>query len=78
MAATPGISYLRTTRGAYPGLYPTGETFPVGGSKVIRASGRDDVTLVGAGVTLHARAAVADSDGWSASLDSSKWPESGQ
>jgi transketolase len=53
MAATPGISYMRTTRGAYPGLYPSGETFPVGGSKVLRSGERDAVTLVGAGVTLH-------------------------
>ncbi|GAA1266033.1 transketolase [Pseudonocardia aurantiaca] len=54
MATTPGISYLRTTRGAYPVLYPAGEPFPVGGSKVLRSSDTDDVTLVGAGVTLHA------------------------
>jgi transketolase len=53
MAETPGISYLRTTRGAYPGLYPPGEEFPVGGSKVLRSSGNDQVTLIGAGVTLH-------------------------
>jgi transketolase len=53
MAATDGISYLRTTRGSYPGLYPAGESFPVGGSKVLRASEHDDVTLAGAGVTLH-------------------------
>jgi transketolase len=53
MAATPGISYMRTTRGAYPGLYPLGETFPVGGSKVLRSGEQDAVTLVGAGVTLH-------------------------
>ena len=33
MAITPGLSYLRTTRGAYPVLYPDGETFPIGGSK---------------------------------------------
>jgi transketolase len=60
MAATPGISYLRTTRGSYPVLYPTGETFPVGGSKVLRSSADDHVTLVGAGVTLHACLAAAD------------------
>ena len=53
MAVTPGLSYLRTTRGAYPGLYPAGEAFPVGGSKVLRSGAHDDVTLVGAGVTLH-------------------------
>jgi transketolase len=53
MAATPGISYLRTTRGGYPGLYPPGEKFPVGGSKLPRSGENDQVTLVGAGVTLH-------------------------
>jgi transketolase len=54
MASTPGISYMRTTRGAYPVLYEAGEEFAVGGSKVLRSSDADDVTLVGAGVTLHA------------------------
>ena len=53
MAATRGISYLRTTRGSYPGLYPAGEKFPVGGSKLVRSVDNDQVTLVGAGVTLH-------------------------
>jgi transketolase len=53
MATTSGISYLRTTRGAYPGLYPSGEAFAVGGSKVVRSGERDHVTLAGAGVTLH-------------------------
>jgi transketolase len=54
MATTQGICYLRTTRGAYPILYPAGETFPVGGAKVLRCGDHDDVTLIGAGVTLHA------------------------
>jgi transketolase len=53
MAATRGISYLRTTRGGYPVLYGADEAFPVGGSKVLRSTENDDVTLVGAGVTLH-------------------------
>jgi len=60
MAGTSGVSYLRTTRGGYPVLYPAGETFPVGGSKVLRGSDHDRVTLVGAGVTLHACLAAAD------------------
>jgi transketolase len=60
MAARPGISYLRTTRGAYPVLYEAGEPFPIGGSKVLRSSQHDDVTLVGAGVTLHAALEAAD------------------
>src|SRR5258708_15050852 len=36
MADTPGIVYMRTTRGAYPTIYGPAETFKVGGSKVVR------------------------------------------
>jgi transketolase len=53
MARTPGISYIRTTRGAYPVLYDAGESFEPGGSKTLRSSEHDDVALIGAGVTLH-------------------------
>jgi len=60
MADLAGISYLRTTRGAYPVLYDAAETFPIGGSKVLRQADDDQVTLVGAGVTLHACLAAAD------------------
>jgi transketolase len=60
MAGTPGISYMRTTRGSLPGLYPAGEKFPVGGSKVLRSSDNDQVTLVGAGVTLHEALSAAE------------------
>jgi transketolase len=60
MAATAGISYIRTTRGSYPGLYPAGEAFPVGGSKVLRTGEHDEVTLIGAGVTLHECLRAAD------------------
>jgi transketolase len=60
MAQTPGISYLRTTRGSYPGLYADGEAFPVGGSKTLRSGTADQVTLIGAGVTLHECLRAAD------------------
>jgi transketolase len=60
MADLDGISYMRTTRGAYPVLYAAGEAFPVGGAKVLRASDDDRVTLIGAGVTLHACLDAAD------------------
>jgi transketolase len=60
MARTPGISYMRTTRGSFPGLYPAGESFPVGGSKVVRAGDNDQVALVGAGVTLHESLGAAE------------------
>jgi transketolase len=60
MADRDGISYLRTTRGAYPVLYDAGEPFGIGGSKVLRSADADQVTLIGAGVTLHACLAAAD------------------
>ena len=60
MADRPGVVYMRTTRGAYPVLYDPGESFPIGGAKVLRASDADQVTLIGAGVTLHACLAAAD------------------
>ncbi|HZU15006.1 MAG TPA: transketolase [Candidatus Dormibacteraeota bacterium] len=60
MADTPGITFLRTTRGAYPVLYPPEERFEIGGSKVLRASDADQVALIGAGVTVHNCLAAAD------------------
>jgi transketolase len=60
MADLAGVSYMRTTRGAYPVLYEASEQFPVGGAKVLRSSGADQVTLIGAGVTLHECLAAAD------------------
>src|SRR6185369_633209 len=60
MADLPGVSYLRTTRGAYPVLYGPDEPFAPGGSKVLRRSDSDIVTLIGAGVTLHESLAAVD------------------
>jgi transketolase len=60
MADRAGIVYMRTTRGAYPVLYGPDEVFPIGGSKVVRSSPDDQVTLIGAGVTLHNCLAAAD------------------
>jgi transketolase len=60
MADTSGIVYMRTTRGAYPTIYGPNEVFKVGGSKVVRSSPKDKVTLIGAGVTLHNCLAAAD------------------
>jgi transketolase len=60
MVDLSGISYVRTTRGAYPVLYDNDEEFPIGGSKVVRQSTNDVVTLIGAGVTLHACIAAAE------------------
>jgi transketolase len=53
MAQLPGISYLRTTREKTPILYKNEETFPIGGSKVLRSSKNDKATIIAAGITLH-------------------------
>ena len=69
MADQLGVVYMRTTRGSYPVLYAPDEPFPIGGAKVVRSGPDDQVTLVGAGVTLHNCLAAADqlsSDGISA------------
>lgn len=48
-----GNVYIRTTRRDTPVLYGPYEQFPIGGSKVLRSSTADVVTILGAGVTLH-------------------------
>ncbi|HJX75045.1 MAG TPA: transketolase [Gaiella sp.] len=53
MADLPGISFIRTTREKTPVIYGGDEDFPVGGSKTLRSSDEDRVTLVGAGITVH-------------------------
>ena len=52
-ASLKGTTYLRTSRPATPVLYANNEEFPVGGSKVLRSSPSDQLTVVAAGVTLH-------------------------
>ena len=53
MADLEGISFIRTTRGATPVIYGADEDFRLGGSKVVRSSDDDEVTIVAAGITLH-------------------------
>jgi transketolase len=57
---TAGIVYLRMGRPKNKVIYGPDEKFPVGGSKVLRRSDRDAVTLCGAGVTLHEALVAAD------------------
>jgi transketolase len=52
-AAHRGIVYLRTMRQATPVIYDSEETFPIGGSKVLRQGASDRLTLVAAGATVH-------------------------
>jgi transketolase len=55
-----GIVFVRTTREKTPVIYAPGESFPIGGSRVVRESTDDQVTLIGAGVTLHEAMKAAD------------------
>jgi transketolase len=53
MAGLDGISFLRTTRADTPVIYESGDEFPVGGSRTVRASDDDEVTIIAAGITVH-------------------------
>ena len=53
MADIDGISFLRTLRPSTPVIYAPEEEFPIGGSKVVRSSDDDRVTVVAAGITVH-------------------------
>lgn len=48
-----GMVYVRTSRMDTPILYSSKEKFKIGGSKTLRSSEKDVVTVIGAGVTLH-------------------------
>jgi len=52
-AAHQGNVYIRTTRKDTAILYGKDEEFIIGGSKTLKSSDKDQVTVVGAGITLH-------------------------
>jgi transketolase len=54
-----GIVFIRTTREKLTVIYPAGDRFEIGGSRVVRRTDADQVTLVGAGITLHEALAAA-------------------
>jgi transketolase len=69
MVDRKGIVFMRTTREKLPVIYPAGESFEIGGSRVVRRTDADRVTLVGAGITLHeaiSAASVLEEEGISA------------
>ncbi|MFO0773435.1 MAG: transketolase [Nitrospiraceae bacterium] len=51
-AAHKGMVYIRAGRPKSPVLYGPDETFTIGGSKVLKQSAKDQLTIVAAGVTL--------------------------
>ena len=53
MAETPGISYMRTLRPETPVIYSPDTRFEVGGSKTLRSSPQDEVTVIATGITVH-------------------------
>ncbi|MGD9849886.1 MAG: transketolase [Nitrospirales bacterium] len=52
MANHQGMVYMRTGRPKTPILYGPTDTFTIGGSKVLRQSEKDQLTIVAAGVTV--------------------------
>lgn len=48
-----GLVYIRTTRMETPVIYENNEEFIIGGSKTLKISKEDKVTIVAAGITLH-------------------------
>ncbi|TML30157.1 MAG: transketolase [Actinobacteria bacterium] len=66
MADLKGIVFLRTLRPNTPVIYDADEDFEIGGSRVLRSSVTDDVTVVASGVTVHeaikAAETLADED----------------
>lgn len=55
-----GVVYIRTTRKDTPILYDADEEFPIGGSKTLRRSANDEVTIIAAGITLHEALAACE------------------
>jgi transketolase len=59
-ARVSALCYIRTTRPKTPVLYANDEKFPFGGSKILRRSEDDRVTVVGAGITVHEALKASD------------------
>ncbi len=60
LADVDGIAYLRTLRPATRVIYGPDEEFEIGGSRVLRSSDEDEVTLVAAGITVPEALQAAD------------------
>ncbi|MBV9167950.1 MAG: transketolase [Solirubrobacterales bacterium] len=60
MADRPGISYMRTLRGKTPVRTDPEEEIRIGGSRVVRSSGEDDVTVVACGATVEEAVQAAE------------------
>ncbi|XP_006265437.3 transketolase [Alligator mississippiensis] len=59
-ANTKGICFIRTSRPENAVIYSSNEDFHIGQAKVVFKSKDDQVTVIGAGVTLHEALAAAE------------------
>lgn len=57
---TPGIVYIRTARPATALLYDATDEFAIGGSKTLRSSQEDRLTLVATGIAVHSALSAHD------------------
>ena len=55
-----GFAYMRTLRPKTPLLYKNEEAISIGGSKVLRQSGNDQLTVLGTGITVFEALQAAD------------------
>jgi transketolase len=60
MADRDGIVFLRTLRPKTQVIYDSSEDFPIGGSKTVRSSSDDAVTVIASGITVHEATKAAD------------------
>ncbi|MEK9146781.1 MAG: transketolase [Patescibacteria group bacterium] len=60
MAEHEGICYMRTARPPTPVIYENNEEFKIGGSKVVRSSAQDGLTIVACGVCVVEAIKAAD------------------
>jgi transketolase len=60
MADKDGIVFLRTLRPKTPVIYDASEDFAIGGSRTVRSSDDDAVTVVASGITVHEATKAAD------------------
>ena len=60
MMARHGMAYMRTLRPKTPVIYDNSEEFPIGGSKILRKSAADELTVVATGITVFEALKAAD------------------
>ena len=60
MVAHRGLSYMRTLRSKTPVLYNDSDEFEIGGSKILRQSSNDQLTVAATGITIFEALKAAD------------------